>query len=537
MSKLIPDTIVYQIYPKSFADSNNDGIGDLQGVISKLDYLTNLGINAIWFSPIYNSPLDDNGYDISDYQSILSQFGTMNDFDELMKECKRRNIKVIMDLVINHCSDEHEWFEKSKQSKDNPYSDYFHWADGVNGNPPNKWRSVFGGSAWEYSPEREQYYLHIFSKKQPDLNWANPKLVEEIHSMIKWWLDKGVDGFRIDAISFLEKPEDFQACDSEEFATIPCANKDIGHGYIKGFMDIINSYNAFSVGEINEVDSQGILKYVAPSVGEFQMAISFVPPEVEVFHEDLVSYYKDQLKTKLAIEQQGGWNVNFFSNHDKPRQVSLFGSDLQEYWEDAAKALAVLVLTQKGTPFLYQGEEIGMTNCYFDTIEQYNDLDTINKFNEKIEAGIESDEALTLVQLASRDNGRTPMQWDNSEYAGFSQVKPWLGVNPNKESINVASQLQNPTSIFNHYKNLISLRKEERTLVEGSTELLDLGKNIIAFERLLNNERFVVVVNLSKENVVIQSTDLDGLTPLVSNNFNDNKFSSYGYAIFKGVIL
>ncbi|MFB2863130.1 alpha-glucosidase [Aeromonas sp. MdU4] len=537
MNKSIQDIIVYQIYPKSFRDSNNDGIGDLQGVISKLDYLSDLGVNAIWLSPIYDSPLDDNGYDISDYQSILVQFGTMADFDQLLEQCKRRNIKVIMDLVINHCSDEHIWFKESRKSKNNPYSNYFHWADGINGNPPNKWRSVFGGSAWEYSPERDQYYLHIFSKKQPDLNWSNPQLVNEIHSMIKWWLDKGIDGFRIDAISFLEKPVDFHSCDSEDFATVPCANKTLGHSYIKGFMDIINSYDAFSVGEVNEVTSEGILKYVAPAAGEFQMAISFVPPEIEVFNDDLVSYYKEQLKTKLEIEQQGGWNAIFLSNHDKPRQVSLFGDDAEEYWEDAAKALAVLVLTQKGTPFLYQGEEIGMTNCYFDTINKYHDLDTINKYNEKIEAGVQPDDAFRLVQLASRDNGRTPIQWNSDTYAGFSTVEPWLGINQNKDTLNVELQSQSPTSILSHYKNLILLRKENQVLIEGHTKLLDLGKNIIAFERSLNDVRFIVIVNLSKEVTSIKAIDFHGLTTLMSNNFSNNNLSGYGYVIFKGIIL
>ncbi|WP_423840788.1 alpha-glucosidase [Vibrio mytili] len=534
MNTINPGTIVYQIYPKSFADSNNDGIGDLQGVISKLDYLTDLGVNAIWLSPVYKSPLDDNGYDISDYQSILPQFGTMSDLDQLIEECHSRDIKIIMDLVINHCSDEHEWFEQSKLSKDNPYSDYFHWADGVNGKEPNKWRSAFGGSAWEYEPQRDQYYLHVFSKKQPDLNWSNPKLVEEIHTMIAWWLEKGVDGFRIDAISFLEKPNDFHACESDDFATVPCANKDIGHGYIKGFMDVINRYNAFSVGEINDIDSKGIMTYVSPEAQQFQMAISFVPPEIEVFNNDLVAYYKSQLQTKLEIEQQGAWNTLFFSNHDKPRQVSLFGNDAKEYWKDSAKALAVLTLTQKGTPFLYQGEEIGMTNCYYDSIAQYNDLDTINKYNEKVLAGMDPAQALMEVSLASRDNARTPMQWTHGDFAGFSQVKPWLDVNPNKDTINVESQINESTSILNHYKNLINLRKKEKTLTLGDTKLIDLDKNIVAYERKFENERFVVAVNMSTDSVSIKESTLQSMTPLMSNNYHNNKLESYGYVIYKG---
>ncbi|WP_434999299.1 glycoside hydrolase family 13 protein [Vibrio scophthalmi] len=528
MHPWVKQAVVYQIYPRSFNDSNSDGIGDLQGIICKLDYLLELGINTIWLSPIYESPCDDNGYDISNYQSILKDFGTMEDFDQLLAECHRRDIKLVMDLVINHCSDEHNWFIESKKSRDNPYSDYFHWVD-----EPNKWKSVFGGSAWEWSEERQQYYLHIFSKKQPDLNWSNKALRDDINAMIKWWLDKGVDGFRVDAISFLEKPQDFAALpDQDVFATLPCNNEKIGHEYIRSFMEQIHQRGGFSVGEINAVDTAEVLRYTLPERGEFQMSIVFVPPEVEVFHSDLIGYYKQQIERRIQLQEQGVWDAVFLSNHDKPRQVSLFGDD-GEYWQQSAKALAVLNLTQYGTPFLYQGEEIGMTNCYFDTIEKYNDIDTVNKYNELVAKGHTNCEALATVKLASRDNARTPMQWTNEQYAGFSHVQPWLDVNNNKGEINVAEQQGNSSSILNFYRNLLALRKESNCLKFGQTTLLPSHDKVIMFERSNEAEKFIVVINLSNESHAV-NYDFSLFENILGQDITDS-IEPFGYSIYRGV--
>ncbi|EGU46282.1 glycosyl hydrolase family protein [Vibrio ichthyoenteri ATCC 700023] len=528
MHPWVKNSVVYQIYPRSFNDSNSDGIGDLQGIICKLDYLVELGINTIWLSPIYESPCDDNGYDISHYQSILKDFGTMEDFDYLLAECHKRDIKLVMDLVINHCSDEHEWFVESRKSRDNPYSDYFHWVD-----EPNSWKSVFGGSAWEWCKERQQYYLHIFSKKQPDLNWSNKNLRDEINAMITWWLDKGVDGFRVDAISFLEKPQDFANFpDQDVFATLPCNNEKVGHEYIRSFMEQIHQRGAFSVGEINAVNTDEVLRYTLPERGEFQMSIVFVPPEVEVFHSDLIGYYKQQIERRIQLQQQGVWDAVFLSNHDKPRQVSLFGND-EKYWQQSAKALAVLNLTQYGTPFLYQGEEIGMTNCYFDTIEQYNDIDTVNKYNELIQQGHSANDALETVKVASRDNARTPMQWNGGQYAGFSDVKPWLDVNINKDQINVSSQEADESSILNFYKKLLGMRKESNCLKFGRTVLLPSHPKVIMFERLYEEEKITVTINLSDETQAV-NYDFSRCEHILGQDISDS-IEPFGYSVCRGV--
>ena len=501
----IKDLVIYQVYPRSFQDSNGDGIGDIPGIISRLDHLSDLGINALWLSPVYRSPNDDNGYDISDYQQIMQEFGTMEDWEQLCAECHQRNIKVIMDLVVNHSSDEHPWFEESKSSRDNDKSDYYIWRDPKDGKEPNNWASVFGGSAWEYVPQRGQYYYHLFSKKQPDLNWANPKLREEIFSMMKWWVKKGVDGFRVDAISYLDKPQDFPDSpeppqpDGYSFSACLVNGRPGTHAYIREMnRRIFSPYNVLTVGEVAAPDTQELARYVATEREEFDMAIPFVAPVVEIntwspkkLREDIAADY--------AALKENGWWARFFSNHDKPRQVSLYGND-KEYWEVSAKMLAMLLHSLPGTPFVYQGEEIGMTNMRFPTIEQYNDPDAKNTYHQQLLAGATPEQALAEAQMVSRDNARTPMQWDSTKNAGFTSGEPWLGINPNYTRINVENQKNDPHSIYSCYKKLIALRKESPAMSKGDLEILPVDSDtLFALKRTFQDEVLLSFHNFSSE--------------------------------------
>ena len=501
----IKDLVIYQVYPRSFQDSNGDGIGDIPGIISRLDHLSDLGINALWLSPVYRSPNDDNGYDISDYQQIMQEFGTMEDWEQLCAECHQRNIKVIMDLVVNHSSDEHPWFEESKSSRDNDKSDYYIWRDPKDGKEPNNWASVFGGSAWEYVPQRGQYYYHLFSKKQPDLNWANPKLREEIFSMMKWWVKKGVDGFRVDAISYLDKPQDFPDSpeppqpDGYSFSACLVNGRPGTHTYIREMnRRIFSPYNVLTVGEVAAPDTQELARYVATEREEFDMAIPFVAPVIEIntwspkkLREDIAADY--------AALKENGWWARFFSNHDKPRQVSLYGND-KEYWEVSAKMLAMLLHSLPGTPFVYPGEEIGMTNMRFPTIEQYNDPDAKNTYHQQLLAGATPEQALAEAQMVSRDNARTPMQWDSSPNAGFTSGEPWLGINPNYTRINVENQKNDPHSIYSCYKKLIALRKESSAMSKGDLEILPVDSDtLFALKRTFQDEVLLSFHNFSSE--------------------------------------
>lgn len=501
----IKDLVIYQVYPRSFQDSNGDGIGDIPGIISRLDHLSDLGINALWLSPVYRSPNDDNGYDISDYQQIMQEFGTMEDWEQLCAECHQRNIKVIMDLVVNHSSDEHPWFEESKSSRDNDKSDYYIWRDPKDGKEPNNWASVFGGSAWEYVPQRGQYYYHLFSKKQPDLNWANPKLREEIFSMMEWWVKKGVDGFRVDAISYLDKPQDFPDSpeppqpDGYSFSACLVNGRPGTHTYIREMnRRIFSPYNVLTVGEVAAPDAQELARYVATEREEFDMAIPFVAPVIEIntwspkkLREDIAADY--------AALKENGWWARFFSNHDKPRQVSLYGND-KEYWEVSAKMLAMLLHSLPGTPFVYQGEEIGMTNMRFPTIEQYNDPDAKNTYHQQLLAGTTPEQALAEAQMVSRDNARTPMQWDSSKNAGFTSGEPWLGINPNYTRINVENQKNDPHSIYSCYKKLIALRKKSPAMSKGDLEILPVDSDtLFALKRTFQDEVLLSFHNFSSE--------------------------------------
>lgn len=494
------DLVIYQIYPRSFMDANGDGIGDIQGMTQKLDYLQSLGVNAVWMSPVYASPNVDNGYDISDYCSIMEEFGTMEDWEEFRDQAHKRGIAVIMDLVLNHTSDRHPWFQESKKSRDNAYSDYYVWRDpSPEGKEPNGWQSVFGGSAWEYVPERGQYYLHFFAKEQPDLNWENEKAKADIMDVIRFWNEKGVDGYRIDAISYLDKGLDGRADMTQVFGTAACANLEGTHRQIRSMIgQMMEPDQLMTVGEVIGDTTEDLWNYTSASRGEFNMAIPFVAPVVE-----LETWSPERLKERLAAEyealKEDGWWARFFSNHDKPRQVSLYGDD-GKYWKQSAKMLAALLHTLPGTPFIYQGEEIGMTNIRFDSIEEYDDIDTRNYYQEQLRSGVSAKEALRRAGNISRDNARTPMQWEDAPNGGFTKGEPWLAVNQNFCRINVAAQEQDAGSILNFYRRLTGLRKENPIMAHGDFKLVSPAEGpVVAYERCLGEKKWIVIHNFSSQ--------------------------------------
>lgn len=521
----IKDLIIYQIYPRSFCDSNGDGIGDLPGILEKLEHLEELGVNALWLSPVYRSPNDDNGYDISGYQEIMEEFGTMEDWNHLRDACHQKGIRLIMDLVVNHSSDEHPWFEESRSSKGNPKSEYYIWRDPVNGKAPNNWASVFGGSAWEYVPQRDQYYFHYFSKKQPDLNWASPQLREEIFSMIEWWVDKGVDGFRIDAISYLDKPQDFPDSSlpplPDGYVFPDClAGRPGTHAYIQEMnRRIYAPRNVLTVGEVSAPTTDELSNYVNTNREEFDMAIPFVPPMVEIDTWSPEKLKNDIWESYQALKESGWW-ARFFSNHDKPRQVSLYGDDSQ-YWEVSAKFLAMFLHSLPGTPFIYQGEEIGMTNLKLSSIKDYNDPDTQNRYRQLILSGLSPEAALARAQLESRDNARTPMQWDSSANGGFTTGQPWLKVNPNTVKINVAAQRQDPHSVYQCYRKLIALRKGCSALSRGALSFLETGKaTLIALSRSTETETLLAFHNFSQEHQEIPTALLEHAGEILLSSYD-----------------
>ncbi|KOR26751.1 alpha-glucosidase [Clostridium sp. L74] len=502
------EAVAYQIYPRSFKDSNNDGIGDINGIISKLDYLKDLGIDIIWVCPMYKSPNDDNGYDISDYKDIMDEFGTMEDFDNLLEKVHEKGMKLIIDLVINHTSDEHKWFIESKSSKDNPKRDFYIWQDGKNGEEPNNWESIFKGSAWKYDKNTDQYFLHLFSKKQPDLNWKNENVRKELYSMINWWLDKGIDGFRVDAISHIKKEDGLKDMPNPtNLEYVPSFDKHMNVDGIQKYLkelkeNTFDKYDIITVGEANGVNINQAPQWVGEKDGKFNMIFQFEHLDLwDVEHKEQSAIKK--LKEILSKWQEGleqiGWNALFIENHDIQRVVSTLGDD-KNYWNESSKALALMYFMQKGTPFIYQGQEIGMTNVKFEDIEDYNDIKTINIYKEKIKKGMSNEEALEYVWKTSRDNSRTPMQWDVTENAGFSKEKPWLKVNPNYLNINVNKQENDPNSILNFYKKMIKIKKENEALIYGKYDLiLENYEQIYAYTRTLDYEKFIVIVNLTNK--------------------------------------
>ena len=504
------EAVAYQIYPRSFMDYNNDGIGDLKGIISKLDYIKDLGIDVIWICPMYKSPNDDNGYDISDYQDIMSDFGNMDDFNELLNEVHKRGMKLIIDLVINHTSDEHQWFIESKSSKDNPKRDWYIWRKGKGDLEPNNWESIFKGSAWEYDENTEEYFLHLFSKKQPDLNWENEEVRKELYKMINWWLDKGIDGFRVDAISHVKKENDLNDMpnpNNERY--VSSFEKHMNVEGIHEFLDELNKntfskYDIMTVAEANGVSAEHAEEWVGDEKGKFNMVFQF--EHLDLWNnEDDQAFNVKECKDILTRWQYGlhnkGWNALFIENHDIPRATSTWGDD-KNYWKESSMALGLMYFMQQGTPFIYQGQEIGMTNVKYENIDDYNDIKSVGIYNDMIAKGIDKDKALRHLWAISRDNARTPMQWDASSNSGFSKSNPWIKINPNYRDINVENQLNDKDSILNFYKKMIKIRKENEALIYGEYKLiLEDDENIYSYIREFENEKFIIITNLTDKKV------------------------------------
>lgn len=508
--------VVYQIYPKSFQDSNGDGFGDLQGIIKRLDYLETLGINAIWLSPVFKSPQADNGYDISDYRDIDPTFGSLDDMEELINEAKKHNIRIMMDLVLNHSSNEHRWFKEAKKSKDNPYHDYYIWRDGEEGVPPSDMKAVFGGSAWEYVPEIGQYYFHQFLPEQPDLNWENPKVRRAIYDMILWWMDKGVGGFRLDVIDQIAKEPDKR---------ITINGPRLQEYFKELSKETFQKGDLITVGEAWGADTERAKLYSNPDGSEFSMVFQFEHIGLDQKEGgekwDLAPLPFKKLKKIMAHWQNElyncGWNSLFWDNHDLPRIVSRWGND-REYRVESAKMLAILLHGMQGTPYIYQGEELGMTNVQYD-IEDYKDCEIINMYHERLEKGYSKDEIMKSIYAKGRDNARTPMQWDDSANAGFTTGTPWIKVNDNYDKINAKSQVDDPDSIFSCYKKLVQLRKDYPVFVDGKfTLLLEDDENIFAYSRKNEEKTMIVVCNFfDKEIPMPLAKECEGMEVLIAN--------------------
>lgn len=512
------ESVVYQIYPRSFKDSNGDGIGDLQGVIQKLDYLKDLGVDVLWLCPVYDSPNADNGYDIRDYRAIMKEFGTMQDFDELLVQAHQRNLKIVLDLVVNHTSDEHEWFQKSRMTPKNKYRDYYIWKDGKNGAEPTNWAATFGGSAWKYDESVKKYYLHLFAEKQPDLNWENDEVRMEIYDMMRWWLDKGVDGFRMDVINGISKDQRFP--DGE---TLP------GKEYVSGWKytsngprvheflqemnrEVLSRYDIMTVGETGGVTTEDALNYAGNNRHELNMIFQFehvdlgadengkwndTPVPLDKF-KAIITRWQTRLDGKA-------WNSLYLGNHDQPRSVSRFGND-GKYRVESAKLLATLLFTLQGTPYIYQGEELGMTNVQFDSIEQYRDIETLNIYKEFVDRNpADKEKIMRYIHAKGRDNARTPMQWNNTSNAGFTVGIPWIQVNPNYVEINAAESLSDPNSILNNYKKLIKMRREYPVMVYGHyIPLLKEHDKIFSYLRQLEDQTLLVILNFSETSTKVE---------------------------------
>lgn len=522
------EAVVYQVYPRSFQDSNNDGIGDLPGILSRLDYIQSLGVDAIWLNPFFKSPNDDGGYDICDYLSIQPEFGTMADFDRLLEGAHQRGLKIIIDLVFNHTSDEHQWFRASSQSRTNPKRPYYFWRDGKGDGPPSNWPSFFGGSAWQKDDRTGQYYLHLFSKKQPDLNWENPQVREELQSIIRYWTNKGVDGIRLDVISAISKRTDFPDADTADF------NEIIARYYANGprIFEFIGELRAqalsdasvLTVGEGPGINAENAVDYLSEGKG-LDMIFHFdhmfldqgpggrfdpKPWSMEDFK--LVFSRWDE----ALYQRSKGWGSIFLGNHDFPRQVSRWGND-GEFREEAAKAILTLLMTLRGTPFIYAGDELGMTNIKLKSVSQSKDVETLNGFRTAQEKGISEEEFLLAANYAGRNNARTPFQWDDSTYAGFSGVEPWMVVNPNKAVINRESQEKEPSSVLNHFRKLIRLRKSEKTLVYGDYLPVETSDGqLMAYKRVGEGVEWMVLINFSDKNMNALP-DLTGYELVISN--------------------
>ncbi|TDM40713.1 alpha-glucosidase [Macrococcoides goetzii] len=531
------EAVCYQVYPRSFKDSDGDGIGDLNGITEKLDYLKDLGIDVIWVSPIFESPNDDNGYDISNYQEIMRDFGTMEDFDRLLYEVHERDMKLILDLVINHTSDEHQWFVEAKKSKDNEFRDWYIWKDGVEGKEPNNWASIFEGSAWEYDATTDQYYMHVFSRKQPDLNWENKDMRQAIYNMVNWWLDKGIDGFRVDAISHIKKS--FEKGDLPDADKLGYAESFEGHmnqpGIQKHLQELkehtFDKYDIMTVGEANGVTTEDADEWVGKDNGKFNMVFQF--EHLNLWDHNVgksfdILGYKEVLNAWQKGLEATGWNALFIENHDRQRVSSTWGDDV-DYWFESSTSHGVVYFLLQGTPFIYQGQEIGMTNYPFETIDDFDDVHAKNIYNQELKKGMTKEAVLEMLGRISRDNTRTPMQWDDTKNAGFTTGTPWLKVNPNYEEINVFVQERKEDSLLNFYKKMIQLKKENLTLTYGTFDLIyPEDKNVFAYTRTLDDEQFIILGNLSHDKVTLKTDDKLNLAieKQVLNNYPIDKQSA-----------
>lgn len=505
------ESIVYQIYPRSFLDSNGDGIGDLRGITKKLDYIHDLGADVIWLCPIYDSPNADNGYDIRDYRAIMKDFGTMEDFDELLSEAHRKGLKIIMDLVVNHTSDEHEWFRKSRMAPANSYRNYYIWKDGKNGAEPNNWGSVFGGSAWKYDPSVGQYYLHLFAEKQPDLNWENPEVRQDVYGMMTWWLQKGIDGFRMDVINAISKDQRFpdgEISHGQKFGSgwNYVTNGPRVHEFLHEMnQKVLSKYNIVTVGETGGITTKEALKYAGFDRHELNMVFQFEHVDLGSnedgkWNDNPIDLHDlKEIVTRWQTELDGkAWNTLFLGNHDQPRAVSRFGND-GKYRKESAKLLATLLFTLQGTPFIYQGEEIGMTNVSFNEIQQFRDIETHNAYQNLLRK-YSKEKAMQFIRAKSRDNARTPMQWNEKPHAGFSPVEPWISVNPNYTKINVRHDLSDPDSVLHYYRKMIRLRKKYPALIYGTySPFLEDHKQLFCYQRQLGKQILLILLNFSEE--------------------------------------
>ena len=549
------EAVVYQIYPRSFYDSNSDGVGDLKGMISKLEYIRSIGVDVIWLCPVYKSPNCDNGYDIADYHAIMDEFGDMTDMKNLLDEAHRIGLKVIMDLVVNHTSDEHQWFVEARKSKDNPYRDYYIWRPGSEGKEPNNWESFFGGHAWKYDEQTKEYYLHLFDEKQPDLNWENEKVRREVYDLMTWWFEFGIDGFRMDVINCISKvPELPDADHLMDQLMRYIANGPRFHEYMQEMnREVLSKYDCMTVGECIGTVGEEVYKTIGEDRNELNMIFRM---EHVMLDMDLsaglmgmkkrdwtLPEFKQIFLEKDKLIDGVGWNSQFLMNHDQPRALSRFAND-GPYRVEAAKMLATFLLTLRGTPFIYQGEEIGMTNVAFRQIEEYRDVATLNTYHAGLQSGVKPEEILERIHRFSRDNARTPMQWDTTENAGFTKGTPWIKVNSNYKEINVDDAIKDKGSIYHYYRDMIKLRKKYVGFVYGGFELLEEdNEKVFAYLRTNDTDKFLVVLNFSGEEArffwsegdTYQSQELmiSNYTDFETDRITDLKLRPYEARVYK----
>ena len=522
--------VIYQIYPRSFKDTSGNGVGDLQGIIQKLDYIESLGVTMVWLNPIYESPNDDNGYDISDYRAIMKEFGTMADFDELLQGLHKRNIKLVMDVVVNHSSDEHEWFQQSRSSRDNPYRDYYHWWPAEKGKPNHRW-SFFdeNSDAWKYDKQTDAYYLHYFSQKQPDLNWENPKVRQEVYDIMKFWADKGVDGFRLDAFQYVSKDITFPPFPEGYDINIPNVIKYHGmgphiHTYLKEMNEqVLSKYDVFAVSEGVGSTLEDAHNLVDEDRKELQMAYHFEATDmVTTLEKCTLAQFKESFTKWDTSFAEKGWISIYLSNHDQSRFVNRYGSDKPAFKDYSAKMLNTFILSMRGTPYTYYGDELGMINIGFTNIDQYNDIAAINGYKKAATDGEDLDLHLKKLNLLSRDNGRTPMQWDDTKNAGFSSETPWLPVHKNHTTVNVANQQNDHNSVLNHFRKMVALRKDNLLLVYGKYEIIQENHpTIYAYSRTLDDEQMKILLNFSESTSKINLHDLVLYKEVLINNYNE----------------